>query len=150
VDSIGHGSRRLYEVALSTQYVGPVSSPVNLPAVRVVDAHSLAHRKAPKAAAACDAADLVDALTRLQNPTIKVAAVACDVSQSYVAAALRLSPVQRDDVRRGRRPLVSPKPVKALPAPVNAQAKLANLVTEIGTVDGVIEMLIKLDRASAA
>jgi hypothetical protein len=37
--------------------------------VRVVDAHSLAHRKAPKAVAACDAADLFDALTRLQNPT---------------------------------------------------------------------------------
>ena len=135
---------------MSTQYVGPVSSPVNLPAVRVVDAHSLAHRKAPKAAAACDAADLVDALTRLQNPTIKVAAVACDVSQSYVAAALRLSPVQRDDVRRGRRPLVSPKPVKALPAPVNAKAKLVEVMTELGGVDATIEMLITLERATVA
>jgi len=97
----------------------PDVNPANLPVVRVVDAHSLAHRKAPKAAA-CDAADLVDALTRLQNPTIRVAAAVCSVSQSYVVAALRLSPAQRDDVRRGERSLVSPKPVKALPAPAAA------------------------------
>jgi hypothetical protein len=102
----------------------PDVNPANLPAVRVVDAHSLAHRKAPKAVAACDAADLVDALTRLQNPTIRVAAVACDVSQSYVVAALRLSPAQRDAVRRGERPLV--------PAPVSAEERIAKVVAEFG------------------
>src|SRR5262249_60155628 len=116
------GRRRLHEVYMTVSYVGSVPSPVNLPAVRVVDAHSLAHRKAPKAVAACDAADLVDALTRLQNPTIRVAAIACDVSQSYVVAALRLSPAQRDAVRRGERPLVLP-PLKALPAPSSVEAR---------------------------
>jgi hypothetical protein len=120
-----------------------------LPTVRVVDAHSLAHRKAPKAAAACDAADLVDVLTRLQNPTIKVAATACGVSQSYVVTALRLSPAQRDEVRRGKRSLVT-KPLKALPAPVSAQQRLAGVVAEVGNVDAVIEMLVRLEHATAA
>ena len=109
----------------------PDVNPANLPAVRVVDAHSLAHRKAPKAVAACDAADLVDALTRLQNPTIRVAAVACDVSQSYVVAALRLSSAQRDAVRRGERPLVLP-PLKALPAPMSVEERLADIVSDVG------------------
>jgi hypothetical protein len=127
----------------------PDVNPANLPAVRVVDAHSLAHRKAPKAVAACDAADMVDALTRLQNPTIRVAAVACGVSQSYVVAALRLSPAQREAVRRGERPLVLP-PLKALPTPVSVQAKLADVVTEVGGVDATINMLMALDRVAAA
>jgi hypothetical protein len=118
--------------------------------VRVVDAHSLAHRTASKAAAACDAADMVDARIRLQNPTIRVAATACGVSQSYVVAALNLTPDQRDAVRRRERPLVLPRPTKALPPPVTAQAKLAELVTEVGTVDGVIEMLVRLEHATAA
>jgi hypothetical protein len=134
------------------EYIGsqrPEVNPANLPAVRVVDAHSLAHRKAPKAVAACDAADLVDALTRLQNPTIKVAAVACAVSQSYVVAALRLSPAQRDAVRRGERPLVLP-PLKALPAPVSVEERLTAAVAEIGGVNAAIEVLLGLDRATAA
>ena len=116
------------------EYIGsqrPDVNPANLPAVRVVDAHSLAHRKAPRATAACDAADLVDGLTRLQNPTIKVAAVACDVSQSYVVKALNLSPAQRDAVRRGERPLVLP-PLKALPAPMSAEERVAEVVAEFG------------------
>ena len=133
---------------MSVQYIGPAPKPVNLPAVRVVDAHSLAHRKIDKAVAACNAADLVDGLTQLLNPTIKVAAVACDVSQSYVVAALRLSPVQRDAVRRRERSLASP-PVKALPAPVNAKAKLVEVMTELGGVDATIEMLVTLERATA-
>jgi len=108
-----------------------VKPTTTLPAVRVVDAHSLAHRKTPKAVAACDAADLVDGLVRLQNPTIRVAAVVCGVSQSSVVAALRLSPVQRAAVRRDERPLVLP-PLKALPAPMSVEERLADIVSDVG------------------
>jgi hypothetical protein len=136
------------------QYVAAPGSgvkPTNLPAVRVVDAHSLAHRKARKAVGACDAADLVDALTRLQNPTVKVAATACGVTQSYVVAALRLSPVQRDAVRRGQRPLISPS-VKALPAPVSVEARLADIVHDVGlttTCTALQALSLALGRAAA-
>jgi hypothetical protein len=136
---------------MSVPYVGPAPKPVNLPAVRVVDAHSLAHRKLSKAARACEAADILDGFTTLQNLTIRLVVVAAEgVSVASVVSARRLTPAQRFAVRLGERPLVLPKPVQALPAPVTAQTKLAELVTEVGTVDGVIEMLIKLDRASAA
>jgi hypothetical protein len=118
--------------------------------VRVVDAHSLAHRKLSKAARACEAADILDGFTTLQNLTIRLVAAAEGVSVASVVTARRLTPAQRCAVRLGERPLVLPKPAQALPAPMTTQMKLAGLVTEVGTVDGVIEMLIRLDHASAA
>jgi hypothetical protein len=133
-------------------YMEPGSGPVNLPAVRALDAHSLAHRrKRTQAAAACDAADLVDGLTRLQSPTIKVAAVACGVSTSYVVAALRLSPMQRDEVRQGKRTL-APSKWKMLPAPVTAETRIAEVVSEFGMIATTtgLERLRKALNGSAA
>jgi hypothetical protein len=80
-----------------------LSNPVNGKFLRAVDAHSLAHRNGSKAIAAVDAADLVDGHTVLKNLTIRVAAAARGVSTSYVVAALRLSPKQRDEIRAGKR-----------------------------------------------
>jgi hypothetical protein len=138
---------------VSTQhYVGPAPPPVNLPAVRVVDAHSLAHRKRTRSAAACDAADLVDGLTRLQNPTIKVAGITCGVSYSYVVAALRLSPTQRDEVRQGKRTLTPSSGWKVLPAPVTAEVRIAEVVSEFGMIATTtgLERLRKTMNGSAA
>jgi len=135
---------------MSVSYVGPAPKPVNLSALRVVDAHSLAHRKLSKAARACEAADILDGFTTLQNLTIRLVAAAEGVSVASVVNARRLTPAQRFAVRCRERPLVLPKPVKALPAPVTAEMKLAEVVTEIGSVDSVIELLIKLEHAAAA
>jgi len=112
---------------------------VKLPAVKAVDAHGLQNRKSSKSVAACDAADLVDGLSTLQNPTIRVAAVARGVSQPYVVAALRLSPAQRDAVRQGMRPLILPRPRLPVPKP-DPQRKLAEVVAEIG-LNGVLDLL---------
>ena len=56
-------------------------------APRVVDAHGLLHLRASKSAKACDAADLVDGLAVLQNPTQRVAATAYGLSVGSVARA---------------------------------------------------------------
>jgi len=77
--------------------------------IKTVDAHSLLHLKVSKAAAAVDAADWVDGRITVQNPTIRLAAYAWNVSIWSVLRALPLMPEQRDAVRHGQRPLVIPK-----------------------------------------
>ena len=114
-------------------------------APRVVDSHGLLHMRVPKAAKACDAADVVDGLAILGNPTLKLAAVAYGVSIGSVARALRLTPEQREAVRKGQRPLILPAippapPVPAIPpippviTPVvmGPRERLDQIVAEIG------------------
>jgi hypothetical protein len=122
-----------------------------------VDAHSLLHRKCTKAAKACDGADILDGLLSLRNLTIKLVAAAVGVSVSSIVTALRLTPTQRDEVRRGKRPLVVPtKPVPLqLPPPVvavtvpSAEQRLKAAANEFGLVEA-LEVLAKLELASAA
>lgn len=72
-------------------------------AVRTVDARSPLNKKLPKAARACDAADLLDGLAVLL-PTLRLAAKVSEISVSSVTRARRLTPEQHDAVRRGERP----------------------------------------------
>src|SRR5215831_15579282 len=99
-----------------------VKPTTTLPALRVVDAHSLPNRKASKAVKACDGADILDGLMTLQNLTARLVAVAQGVSLSSLFAARRLTPAQRDEVRRGKRPLVLPTKPVLLPLPPPAVA----------------------------
>jgi hypothetical protein len=132
---------------------------------RVVDAHGLLHKRATKAAKACDAADLVDGLTGLQNYTLRLAAFANDVSVGSVSRARRLSPEQRQAVRKGRRPLVlprapaAPRTLPALPeclrsAPatppvppvtLNVREQLHHIVSMIG-IDATLNLLAATGR----
>jgi hypothetical protein len=120
---------------------------------RVVDTHSLLHLRTPKSTRACDAADAVDGLAALQNPTMRLAATAYGVSLGSVARARRLTPEQRQAVRQGKRPLVLPRtpaapPIPSAPPatppvpPVIADARhcLDRLVKEIG-LDAVLNLL---------
>src|SRR5262245_22060625 len=120
---------------------------------RAVDAHSLPHRKASKAARAVDAADILDGLMTLQNLTVPLVAAALGISSSSVANARRLTPEQRDAVRKGKRPLVLPTKPAPLPlpppAPVSAQQRLAEIVAEVG-VNTTIDMIAALDCSVAA
>ena len=95
---------------------------------RVVDTHSLLTVRASKAVKACDAADAVDGLTKLQNPTIRLAATAYGVSTTYVGHALQLTPKQRQAVRRGERPLILPR------APSTPQASPALPALRVPTI----------------
>jgi hypothetical protein len=141
--------------------------------MRRVDAHSLLHQRATKAAKACDAADAADGFIKLQNLTLRVVAVAWGVSVGSVARARCLTPEQRDAVRRGERPLVLPQApaepltLPAAPPPPNAPAtpsvppvtageivdardRLNRLVKEIG-IDAVLNLLAttEIERVAA-
>jgi hypothetical protein len=86
---------------------------------RVVDMHSCLHLRTSKAAKACDAADAIDGLIILVNPTVRVAAAAYGVSVGSTTSALRLPPEEREKVRRHERPLVRPH-AQSVPAASSA------------------------------
>ena len=110
--------------------------------VRVVDCHSLLHLRAPKAVRACDAADACDELVILSRPTLHVAAVAYGVSLWTVARARRLPPQERDQVRKGKRPIVLPRTPAPLPVmPVDVRTRLLDIVDEIGGIDATLDLL---------
>ena len=131
---------------------------------RIVDAHSPPHMRAPKSAKACDAADVVDGLAVLQNPTLRLAAAAYGVSLGSVARARRLTPEQRQAVRQGRRPLVLPRAPAApsvLPVPsatpatppaplvvMKPRERLAAIVAEIG-FDATLTLLANSEQVAA-
>jgi hypothetical protein len=129
-------------------------------APRVVDTHSLLHLRASKAARACDAADVVDGLAALQNPTMRLAAAAYGVSIGSVARARRLTPEQRQAVKQGERPLVLPSIPLILPGPTTPASpsvspvvmtpheRLDALVAEVG-FDNVLTMLVVAEKAAA-
>jgi hypothetical protein len=131
-----------------------VKPTTTLPALRVVDAHSLPNRKASKAVRACDGADILDGLASLQNFTAKLVAMAEGVSVSSLAAARRLTPEQRDEVRGGKRPLVLPAKSVPLPppVPVSAEERVAEVVAEFGmaTTCGALERLNRVLSGVAA
>jgi hypothetical protein len=134
--------------------------------LRVVDTHSLLHLRASKAAKACDAADAVDGLVVVQNPTLRLAAAAYGVSIGSVARARRLTPEQREAVRRGKRPLILPRapatpPARPVPSVAPAtpsvppvvmvttpRQKLDALVAEVG-FDSVLTMLAAVEKVAA-
>jgi hypothetical protein len=125
---------------------------------RIVDAHSPLHLRASKGAKACDAADIVDGLAVLQNPTLRLAAAAYGISLGSVARARRLTPEQRQAVRRGERPLVLPRVPSAppaLPAPspippgtMGARERLKLIVAELG-LDATLDLLAASERVAA-
>jgi hypothetical protein len=135
---------------------------------RVVDAHGLLHMRASKSAKACDAADAVDGFAVVQNPTLRLAATAWGVSIGSVARALRLTPTQRDAVRRGQRPLILPRapaappavPVQppvpsttpttppAVPVVMSARERLDALVGELG-LNTVLDLLAASEKVAA-
>ena len=110
---------------------------------RVVDCHSLLHLRAPKAVRACDAADACDGLVILGSPTLHVAAVAYGISLWTVARARRLPLQERDQVRKGKRPIVIPRtpaPFPVMPA-VDVKTRLFSIIGEIGGVDATLDLL---------
>jgi hypothetical protein len=131
---------------------------------RVVDAHSLLHMLASKAAKACDAADAVDGLAILGHPILRLAAAAYGVSNGSVARALRLTPEQRQAVRRKERPLILPRDPSApptLPVPaiapavppvspmiMSARERLGEIVNEIG-LNATLDLFAATEKVAA-
>jgi hypothetical protein len=98
---------------------------------RYLDPHSIRHAKLPKAALAIAGAEVLDGRLQLLNPTLEMVATAVGVSKSYVAAACKLTPQQREEVLCGKRPLVRPSPS----APVlSVEQRFTNIVVELGGI----------------
>jgi hypothetical protein len=145
------------ELVNTTSTIVPVPRPK-------VDAHGLLHKRASKAAKACDAADAADGRIVVQNLTLKLLASAYGVSLGYVVHARRLTPEQRDAVRRGQRSLILPRAPAtpstpsvptAVPAtppvpPVvmDVRRRLEEIVAEVG-VNGVFDLLAANEKVAA-
>jgi hypothetical protein len=121
------------------------TTPTTVAVPRVVDAHSLLHLRASKSARACDAADAVDGFAVVQNPTLRLAAAAWGVSIGSVARALRLTPEQRQAVRRGQRPLILPRAPSAPPVALPAQPVPSTTPTTPPAVPVVMTARERLD-----
>jgi hypothetical protein len=116
---------------------------IKLPAL---DTRGMLHRKASQAMKACDAADILDGFATLQNPTLRVVAIALGVSIGSVVLARRLTLSQRQAVRNGWRPLRWQPRVSDLPAPPTAQERFAGIVSELGGVAGALNELAAIER----
>src|SRR6516165_8654707 len=100
--------------------------------VRAVTGRYLAHAKHTHSECAFVGADLVTGRCQLVDPTIIQAAyLAHGVNRSAVQWALqRLN--ERTAIETGVIPLVPSKPLKALPAPMSAEQRIAEVVAEFG------------------
>ena len=87
---------------------------------RMISGASLAQtlRHLPPPARACWGADIVDGKITITAPTARSVALTTNVNPSYLFTALRLTPEQRELVKRDVRPLILPTPpAKPIPAP---------------------------------
>jgi hypothetical protein len=80
------------------------------------------------------------------KPTAKDVARMVGCSVAYLHRAAKLSAEEEQRVRAHLRPLVEPK-VKALPTPASPQARLAEVVAELG-IDGTINALIAIEHSA--
>jgi hypothetical protein len=104
---------------------------VNGAAPRPVTGRYLAHAKLSAAQRAFIASDLIDGRLQLVKPTLTAAAHLARSNTAYVQAALKRQD-ERALIEAGVRPLALP-PQPALPTLRSAQAKLADLVAEVGS-----------------
>jgi hypothetical protein len=96
-------------------------------------------KRLSKAARAVLGAEILAGEYDLQ-PTDKLVAAAVGCSVAYLQAAKKLTPSQRQDVRKGLRPLIVPR----IPAvPPSARQRMAALVDELGfmTVESLLNEL---------
>jgi hypothetical protein len=107
----------------------------------------LVHAKLSKAERAFLARDLYVGDVQLIKPTVTQSAWLAVVNPTYAHWAIRQSESERPLIEKGLVPL-SP-PMKALPAPKTAEAKLADVVAEIG-VSAALTALAALDGHVAA
>jgi hypothetical protein len=103
-----------------------------------VRGRGLAFRKLSKGARALLAAEIHEGTVVLSDLSVKQLAAIVGCSSAYVHAALRASPLEREAVRRGLRPLVQAH------APTGPQERLSKIVDEIG-LDRTINLLASFE-----
>ena len=105
--------------------------------------HRIARAQLSLVERAYAAADLHKGNVLLVQPTVLQSAALYRVNPTYVHCALK-RPNDRKLVESGAVPFTLPV-VKALPAPVSPQQRLADVVAEVG-VTGTLNMLAVLDK----
>jgi hypothetical protein len=99
---------------------------------RPITGRYLAHAKHTHAEWGFIGADLVTGRRQLVHPTVvQAASLAHGVNRSAVHWALQRSN-QRMAIEAGAISLVPPRPLKALPAPVSVEERLADIVSDVG------------------
>jgi len=98
------------------------------------------------------AADIVDGRIVLQDLTTKAVAALVGVNLGYVDHALRLTPEQREQVKRGDRPLVRPRPRPSKrAAPIDWEAigdeMLAAAIRQVG-IDRALNAAIAVEHTT--
>jgi hypothetical protein len=122
----------------------PISQPAApLATPKVVRGRGLPARRLSKVQLAVLAAETKEGAAILNDWSNGQLSAVFGVSVTYIAAALKASPVQREAVRRGLRPLIEPH------APASPQERLGKIVAEIG-VDGVLNLLGAFEASSSA
>jgi hypothetical protein len=122
-------------------------APVNPAVPKLVTGMWLAHAKLSKAERAYIAADLYHGDTRLIEPTMLQSATLARVNVTYAhIAASRLA--DRLLVESGAVPLTPKSTVKALPAPVSVEARMASVIHDVG-IQGERDLLSDLSTLMA-
>src|SRR5262245_24269487 len=98
------------------------------------------------------AADIIDGRVILQGLTAKSIGGLCGVNVGYVDQALRLTPEQREQVKRGDRPLLRPRPRPSKrAAPIDWEAigddMLVDAIRQIG-IDRALDAAIAAEHVS--
>lgn len=105
-------------------------------------------RRMTPAERACLAADIVDGRVILQGLTTKAVAALVGVSVGYVDHALRLTPEQREQVRHGDRPLVSPRTYPPSDGGCMSDDMLVEVVRRVGIDRALHAMVVAEDTAA--
>jgi hypothetical protein len=105
-----------------------------------IKGRGLACRKLSKTGKALLGAELKKGAVALTDLGVKQIASLVGVSPSYVHRALRLTPAQKEDVRRGLRPLVQPHAPTVMPPKQDVRERLDQIVSEIG-LNNTLELL---------
>jgi len=122
-------------VPISHESIAPIQP-------KLIRGRGLPCRKLSKAARALLAAEIKEGAIMLTDMSVRQIAATVGVSVGYVNAALKASPLHREAVRRGLRPLVEPR------AKAGPQERLAKIVDEIG-VESVLSLLAAEEKTAA-
>jgi hypothetical protein len=109
---------------------------------KLIRGRGLPARKLSKPSRALLGAEIKEGAIMLTDMSVRQIAAVLGVSPGYINAALTASPLHREAVRRGLRPLVDPH-AKASP-----EKRLAKIIGEIGA-DAVLSLLASEEKTAA-
>jgi hypothetical protein len=111
-----------------------------------IKARGLPCRKLSKVHRGLLVADIIEGNVILIDLSVRQLSAVVGVSTAYAHAALHMPTAERENVRRGLRPLIQPK---APAAPLTPRKRIEQIVAEIG-FDATLTLLVANEPAVAA